>query len=163
MPFGAAAACLALLVPPLAVPSRATEASTHRDWQVLRTADDTCLVTQTVLGRRTGARLLSVFLAPAGPDAVSLAFQVPNGVSLPDGIAFRHAAADRTGIGLEWQQCDAERCMAAGQISVTEFGRLLAGREITVGYRPLPESRLLNVPLSLLGLTAAWKAAAACR
>lgn len=94
--------------------------------------------------------------------SVLLALRVPTGVSLADGIAYRHGAGDRVGIGLEWQSCDPQRCAALARLSPAEFARLLRGREIIVGYRPLPDSRFLNVPLSLMGLTTAWRQKQAC-
>lgn len=137
----------------------------HRDWSVVRVGDGDCLATQQVHGRRTGALLVEAVLSqPVAVGArVVLALRVPNGVHLPDGIAYRHAASDAVAVGFEWQQCTALRCTAVASISDIEFGRLLRGRQIVVGYRPLPDARLLNVPVSLLGLTAAWREVSACQ
>lgn len=136
----------------------------HRDWTVVGDGDGGCLLTQSVYGKRTGALLVQAVLDDAGGNdgAVVLALRVPTGVRLADGIAYRHSAGDRVGVGLEWQSCDAERCTAMARLSAAEFARLRRGSEIIVGYRPLPESRFLNVPLSLMGLTAAWRQKQAC-
>lgn len=139
------------------------QGTVHRDWTVVK-LDGGCLATQQVHGRRTGAMLLEAVFSPSGGDGtVAMALRVPTGVHLPDGIAYRHAASDRVAVGLEWQQCTSSRCTAIALLSASEFGRMLRGREIIVGYRPLPRSRLLNLPLSLLGLTAAWRDVATCR
>ena len=160
-----AALTLAAVLAGAAAASEADGHATHRDWTVMKDEGSGCLVAQSVIGRRTGALLLQAVLdASAAPDgSVVLAMRVPTGASLPDGIAYRHRASDAVAVGLEWQSCDPERCTAMGRLSQAEFGRLMRGREIIVGYRPLPESRLLNVPLSLMGLTAAWRQAQGCR
>lgn len=142
----------------------AEAATVHRDWSVARVGDGGCLVMQQVHGRRTGALLVEVVLRPGLDDeSVVMALRVPTGAHLPDGIAYRHAASDRTAVGLEWQQCSSDRCTAIAAISADEFSRMLRGRDFVVGYRPLPQARMLNVPVSLLGLTVAWREMAACQ
>ena len=136
----------------------------HGAWQAVTTGGASgCFAVQTVVGRRSGAVLIQAVLAPlAGDDGVRLRVKVPTGAYLPDGIAYRHAPPSKRGIGLEWQDCDAERCTAEVNLSQDEMALLKRGREIVFGYRPLPNSPVLNVPLSLMGLTAAWRDVERC-
>lgn len=135
----------------------------HRDWEVVRLPGGAgCAVAQAVIGRRTGVVLAQLFLQPGPERGATLIARVPNGVHLPDGLAYRHSGAARTAVGLAWQSCDAERCSASGLLSRAELGRLLRGREIILGYRPMRGSAALNVPVSLMGLSAAWTAALGC-
>ena len=115
-----------------------------------------------MLGRRTGAPLVRALIQPQDAGGAILLLRVPTGAFLPDGIAYRHRESDRVAIGLEWQTCDAEFCTALAVVSADEAARLKAGRDITVGYRPLAGSPVLNVPVSLTGLTRAWKEAKVC-
>lgn len=129
------------------------------DWQVLRLAEG-CAAVQSVLGRRTGAELARLVLSPVAQGGALVLLQLPNGVDLAEAPAYRHPGGPA--VVLEWQHCDAERCTASGQITPAELDRLRRGREVLLGYRPLPESRPLNVTISLMGLTRSLAAAATC-
>jgi len=147
-----------------AVSATAAVLATHGDWQVLALPEGGCAVGQIVQGRRTGVTLLEVLISDAGrgDGAAVIALRVPTGAFLPDGIAYRHEGAARHAVALEWQSCDARRCTATGRISAAEAARLRAGDRVIAGYRPLPDAPVLNVPLSLRGLTRAWSDALAC-
>ena len=147
-----------------AVPASAAVLATHGDWQVLALPEGGCAVGQIVQGRRTGVTLVEVLLSDAGrgDGAVTMALRVPTGAFLSDGIAYRHEGAQGHAVALDWHSCDARRCTATGRLSGAEAARLRAGARITVGYRPLRDANLLNVPVSLRGLTRAWSDALAC-
>ena len=129
------------------------------DWQLMRLAQG-CAAVQTVLGRRTGAELARLVLSPAAQGGALVLLQVPNGADLAEGPAYRHPGGPA--VVLEWQHCDAERCTASGPVTAAELDRLRRGREMQLGYRPLPESRPLNLTISLMGLTRSLAAAATC-
>lgn len=65
-------------------------------------------------------------------------------------------------MGLAWQSCDAETCLASGGTGPQKLARLQRGRRILLGFRPLPSSRPLVVPVSLMGITRAWAAVQDC-
>ena len=150
----AALTALALLSAPL-------QGRTVGDWQMRAWDGLGCGAEQVVLGRATGATLAEVVLFPR-PDGAVMLVRVPTGVRLSDGIAYRHGPGDTTGVGLAWQDCSPRRCAALAQIDGAELRRLLAGREIHLGYRPTRTAPPLNVPVSLMGLTRTWEQVRAC-
>lgn len=87
--------------------------------------------------------------------------RVPLGASLASGIAYLHVQGDEA-VGLAWQYCDAQTCLASGGTSAAELGRLKKGTRIYLGFTPLPGSRALIVPVSLLGFTKSWAALESC-
>ncbi len=141
-----------------------------QDWTFVnpKKAGISCYVVQQVLSRKTGAKLLEVAIYPikkADPkDRLSsiISVNVPTGADLVSGIAYRHVRGKKTAIGLEWQSCNPNRCTATGKITRKELKRLRRERSVVFGFRPLPTSRLLNVPLSLSGLSRAWREVRKC-
>lgn len=146
-------------------PLAAEALETFRDWQVLR-GDDDCVATISLGLRAPSSGLVTVALFPrqdeSGEVPAVMTVRVPLGVHLASGIAYTHPGDEGAAIGLAWQSCDAETCMASGGVPAAELARLQAGRRILIGFRPLPESRPLVVPVSLMGVTAAWERVLAC-
>lgn len=143
---------------------------TFQDWTFVdpSKAGVSCFIVQQVFSKKSGVKLMEASLYPikAGkgknPLVATIAMSVPTGADLVSGIAYRHVRGKRTAIGLEWQSCNSSRCTASGKISRKELKRLRRERTVIVGFRPLPNSRLLNVPLSLSGLSRAWRQVGRC-
>lgn len=135
----------------------------HGDW-VLIAGDGICQLRHTRISARSGAVLLEmVLLPPERPGGGALAgLRVPLGVSLRDGIAWRHPSRPDQAIALAWQHCDADLCLAAGAISEGELDRLRRGNRIEVGFRPLPAADPVRMEVSLRGVTAGWRALERC-
>ena len=135
----------------------------HGDW-VLVAAPGVCQLRHTRVSARSGAVLLEMLLLPPAPgETGALAgLRVPLGVSLPNGIAWRHPAGPDQAVALAWQHCDADLCLAAGTITEAELDRLRRGDRIEVGFRPLPTANPIRMEVSLRGVTAGWRALEAC-
>jgi invasion protein IalB len=138
--------------------SAAAQAQPFRDWQVVE-ADGDCLLLQSLLSRTSGAMLAQVILQ-RDQGGTTLALRVPTGASLASGIGYRVGAGPLH--ELDWMHCDAALCLAVRPLSDDELRSILRGREMTVGFRPLPGSRPLNLPVSLMGVTAGWRALERC-
>lgn len=132
----------------------------YRDWQVVRAEEaDDCLLVQSVLSRGTGTMLAQAVVQRQDDNAV-LAVRVPTGAALADGIGYRVGAADI--VPLVWVACDPDLCLAVRRLTEAELGALLRGREMVLGFRPRPGSSPLHLPVSLMGLTAGWRALGDC-
>lgn len=166
MGTGAGAAQSAPQTAPQTTPQTAQiQREVFRDWELLRDPQGACLLRQAVISRASGTVFLEAYLLPgsgAQQPGAAIAFRVPIGAYLPDGIAYRHPESPAQAIGLEWQDCGGQTCSAAGRLSPEELARLMKGSEVTVAYRPLPSAPPLNLPLSLMGLTKGWAALQAC-
>jgi len=136
----------------------AAGAQTFRDWNLVQGGGE-CLLVQSLVSRASGAMLAQVVLQRQGAGT-TLALRVPTGASLASGIGYRVGAGPLH--DLEWMRCDADLCLALRPLPEDELRAILRGREMWVGFRPLPESRPLNLPVSLMGVTAGWRALADC-
>ena len=148
-----------------AAQSQNLETDTMRDWTVVRgTSGQGCFATMSVGLKAPSSGLATVSLfkraADDGAPAV-MTIQVPLGASLPDGIAYTHSSSGEA-IGLAWQYCTPETCVASGGVSEAELNKLRAGRRVFLGFVPLPGSAPLITPVSLLGITRAWNAVQDC-
>lgn len=138
-----------------------------RDWTVVRVQDGQagCLATIAVGLRQRDSGLASVTLyRRADTEAEEVAVmtaRVPLGASLASGIAYLHPGGEEA-VGLAWQYCDDRTCLASGGVTQAELARLKAGNRIYLGFTPLPGSRALVVPVSLLGFTRSWNALESC-
>ena len=145
----------------------------HRfgDWTLLQGTGGFCQLRYSLHSTQSGALLLEMILrAPDSLDTelpadagAMVALLVPRGASLRDDIAYRHPRQPDRAIGLAWQSCDRELCLAAGPISAAELDRLRRGRFIEVGFIPLPDAMPIRIQVSLRGVTAGWRALAACQ
>lgn len=141
------------------------ETTDMRDWSVVQgTGGQGCFATLSVglKAPSSGLATLSIFARQGGGDTPAvMSVQVPLGASLPQGIAYTHAGGSEA-VGLAWQYCTPETCVASGGISQDELQRLKDGRRVFLGFVPLPGSAPLVVPVSLLGITRAWEAVQDC-
>ena len=155
------------------VESGSVELASFGDWVLLSSGPGVCQLRHTLLSAQSGAVLLEMLLLPPDPAETAasgttsdtgalVALRVPLGVSLPDGIAWRHPATPFEAVGLEWQHCDATLCLAAGRISTAELDRLQRGNHVEVGFRPLPDAAPIRMQVSLRGVTAGWQALRGC-
>ena len=131
------------------------------DWDLLRLPQAGCQLTQTVISRRSGTRIAEIWLAGQPDGSSVLSARVPVGVSLPEGIAYRHPSARRA-VPLTWQLCGPETCLAQARITEEETARLKRGSRIVLAFVPVRGSRPLQVAVSLRGVTAGLRAVAAC-
>ena len=158
-----AVAALALCLLPAAAVAQDARADRFRDWMLYR-AGGQCLLTTQIASRASGTTIAEVILRPRGDGepGAAIGVRVPNGVSLADAIAYVHPERPGEAVGLQWQSCDAERCLAAGTLSAAGLDRLKGGRFIVLGFRPVAGARTLNVDIPLFGVTAGWRALEAC-
>ncbi len=140
-----------------------------RDWQVVYVGESGnpgqtagCFASHSSVVKGETTVLATINLYRNGRTQAPVAIvKVPTGVSLVSGIAWRHTASGDV-VSLEWQYCTPETCLARITLSADEVARLKAGREFELAYRPLPGSRILSVPVSLLGFTRAYERLEAC-
>ena len=146
----------------LALPLPAEVIGQFRDWQLIRLPDG-CRIASVLVSPASGALLLEALLMPADqPESMLIALRVPVGAFLPAGISYRHVDQGRQAIGLEWLSCDTAMCTAAGQLSAQALARLQRDRSVFVGFRPTQDARPVNLEVSLMGFTAAYRALASC-
>ena len=138
------------------------EVRRYRDWQMARLSPESgCLLFQQVVSRRSGTRLAEILLQKVD-GRPTLAVRVPNGAALDYPVTY--TIDDRPGIRrMEWISCSAELCLASLDLPDGDLERLRKGLRMSLGYRPLPESRPLVLPVSLRGVSAGWAALEACQ
>lgn len=139
---------------------------THSDWQVLEfdgleQNQSSCFATHATLLRDRGVTLATINIyAAKGPAAEEnpavMTVKVPIGASLVSGISYQHRNLPQP-MEFEWQYCTQEICLASAGISKSGIDQLKKARDFLLGYRPLPGSRPLVIPVSLLGFTRAWQ------
>lgn len=135
-------------------------AERFRDWRLVAGEDGSdCLLIQALLSQRTGTMLAQVVLQTQGAEPI-LAFRVPTGASLVSGIGYRIDGGEAR--AAEWIFCDPELCLAVRGLAQSELAELQRGRELTLAFRPLRGSPALNLPVSLLGVSAGWQALLRC-
>lgn len=132
------------------------------DWEMISTPSQCMLITR-VASAKSGIPIVEMFLVPNNDEKTKLVagIRVPNGVSLSDGIAFRHPNQN-TAFGMSWQSCNKSTCLAVGNLTKQNVTKLEKGSHIVVGFRPLPAGRTLNVDVSLSGVTKGLRALASC-
>jgi invasion protein IalB len=152
---------------PNALAAQDPQTTRHRDWQVVRDGNGGCLAATTagLAAGKTGLLTLSLLPLPdqtgARTAGALMSARVPLGVSLTEPLAYSRAQTSEA-VGLAWQRCDAETCLAMAPISAEELARLKRGRRVLFAFRPLRGSKPLIVPVSLMGLTRAWGAVTDC-
>ncbi|WP_169052644.1 invasion associated locus B family protein [Pseudooceanicola onchidii] len=153
---------LALIACFAAAPALSQEVQTHRDWSVLK-GQGGCVATTSVGLKEPGSGLATLAFYDRNDAAVpaTVTVRVPLGADLASDIAYTHAGRDDA-VGLAWQFCDDRTCLASGAVSATEIARLQRGERVFLAFRPLPGSRALILPVSLMGFTRSWDAVQAC-
>ena len=141
------------------------EEQRFRDWQVLRQVETgKCAISISVGLAQTNSGLATINIIKRQNDEgvpAVMTIKVPLGVSLRSGLAYSHSGTSET-VGLAWQYCTPNTCLASGGISSAEIANLKKDREIFLAFQPLPNSRPIIVPVSLLGFTKAWRALQSC-
>lgn len=159
---GVVAAIMAMLPAGHAV-AQDVATQTFRDWRLYQTGQACTLATQ-IASRSTGVPVIEVILRRRGdgePGAM-IGVRVPNGASIRDQIAYVHPEVPNEAVGLQWQSCTPQMCLAAGELTDAGLDRLKRGRFIVVGFRPLAGARMLNVDVPLFGVTRGWTALESC-
>lgn len=149
----------------LPLPGLAQEADVvrHRDWQLVRSPDGSCIASATFGLRAADTGLLTVSLLPdvSGDAAAVMTARVPLGAAIDTPLAYSRPTGPEA-VGLAWQSCDAQTCLAMTALDATELDRLKRGLRVFFAFRPLPGVSPLIVPVSLLGLTRAWAGVQDC-
>lgn len=161
--LASAVAVLIAVVPATRALAQDFSTRTFRDWRLYQTAEACTLATQ-IASRATGAPVIEVILRRRGdgePGAM-IGVRVPNGASIRDQIAYVHPELPDEAVGLQWQSCTPQMCLAAGELTGAGLDRLKRGRFIVVGFRPLAGARMLNVDVPLFGVTRGWTALESC-
>lgn len=147
---------IALLTGPGAGASVA-EQKTYRDWSVsCEDGQGLCAAAQTVSGEG-GLWLLSVALIPRANNTARLVATVPGAVHLGSGL-FLTAPGSRT-VSAQFLHCAEGRCVAEAEIEADTLRTWMDQANAEVRYRPQPGRPVLVFDLSLMGVTAALKAA----
>lgn len=159
---------IAIVVPYILLsPALAQETKTFSDWQVVaQEGEDRCFMAISVLSKKADIPLASinVFRRKTVENEeipAIMTIKVPLGVSLTSGVAYQHVASQEA-VGFAWQYCNQSICMASGGVSLDELANLKKRNRIELGYRPLPGSKSLVIPVSLRGFTAAWNELLKC-
>lgn len=156
------AAALALgVMAASAPPAAAQEARQFADWTMLTLPGQGCVLQYRAVAPDAGLVLADLYLSPAEAGRAVLSVRVPVGVSIADRAIYRHPGAD-SAVPLIWQTCNPQTCLAQIKIAAEEVGRLKAGRRIELGFVPTVGARRLSFAVSLRGVTAGLRAAAAC-
>ncbi|SLN37349.1 invasion associated locus B family protein [Roseisalinus antarcticus] len=154
--------CGALVLLKLGIPgpAAAQDGARFRDWTLLDLPAGGCVLHNRVLSVDGGLTLADVFLEDLGGDLL-MSVRVPVGVSLADGMAYRHDGRP-VAVPLIWQSCNTETCLAQVRATAREAERLRSARAVIVGFVPVPGARPLTFPVSLMGVTAGLAAQRAC-
>lgn len=136
-------------------------AASFKDWTVLPLPGQGCVLAQRLIAPEAGIFIGDVFLSETGAGGAILSLRVPLGVDLSQPAAYRLGQAGGA-VPLIWQTCDAHTCLAQIEVTAAERARFAAMRQVTLAFRPTPDAPALQVPVSLMGVTAALCALAAC-
>ena len=142
-------------------PVAAETATRFRDWVVLPMGPAGCVAAQRLVAAGPGLTIGDVFLAGRDGGGAILSLRVPLGADLSTPAAYRLGGGQEA-VPLIWQSCDADSCLAQIEVTPGERARLSRARAVTLAFRPTTGSPPLRVPVSLMGVTAALRAQAAC-
>lgn len=141
------------------------EVQQFRDWQLLRqTGTEQCAISISVGLKQSNSGLVILNVLKrenTGGFPAIMTVKVPLGVNLAAGLAYTYPNSVET-VGFAWQYCSEATCLASGGISGAELGNLKKESQIFMAFQPLPNSRPLIVPVSLLGFTKAWNTLQKC-
>lgn len=139
----------------------AAAAERFRDWTTVRLGPGECVLHHRAVAADAGLVLADVFLAPLPAGGALISVRVPVGVSLPDGIAYRHPGQTRA-VPLIWQSCNRATCLAQVAVNETGLRQLARGRSVDLAYVPVKGAVPLSFSVSLLGVTRGMAALEAC-
>ena len=144
-----------------AVCAGAQEARRFADWTLLAAPGQGCVLQYRAIAPEAGLVLADLYLSPVAEGGALLSVRVPVGASIADRAVYRHSGADRA-VPLIWQTCNRDTCLAQVHVTEQELDRLRARRRIELAFVPTPGARRLSFPVSLMGVTAGFRAARAC-
>lgn len=99
--------------------------------------------------------MISVIGYLPGQKIPSMAFELPPNIHLPAGFSLSLNARPLTRFK---GKCSPERCTASFQLTPQILQQLQKGQAATVSYLSTPNQRPVNLPLSLMGITAGLNA-----
>lgn len=113
-----------------------------------------CSMVQNIVVAKTKQRLLTVTIQPqAKAGAYALVLFLPHGLYLPAGV--RLEIDGKNSQKLVIQTCNAKGCYAGGPIAAKILGALKSGGMLKVSFAAA-NRKVINVPVSLAGFTAAF-------
>lgn len=114
-----------------------------------------CVMEQRVVMSNTGQLLVAVTIRmPAGSTSPVMMIQTPYGLYLPAGLKL--AVGDQSFDALPLQTCDNQGCYAGEQVSEAMLTAMKGGESLQITFQDQGR-RDINVPVSLLGFTAAFE------
>lgn len=148
--FGA----LALIALGALGPATAAETQIFRDWTTQCDSAGACVLSQASLAQ--GDRLLAVSrLSPDAQDGAVLEVAVPAGVHLASGLFV--AAGKPAPKSLNWIRCGDGLCLATARLDKTELSAWRRANTAELRYRPALGAEVIELKISLMGLTAALR------
>ena len=112
-----------------------------------------CVMEQRVVMSNTGQLLAAITIRmPAGSTSPVMMIQTPYGLYLPAGLKL--AVGEQSFDALPLQTCDNQGCYAGEQVSEAMLTAMKGGESLQITFQDQGR-RDINVPVSLLGFTAA--------
>lgn len=99
--------------------------------------------------------MISVIGYIPGQKTPSMAFELPPNIHLPAGFTLN---VDKRAITRFKSKCTQQRCTASFQLTPPILQKFQKGQAATVSYLSTPSQRPVNLPLSLMGITAGLNA-----
>ena len=163
--LGAASLAAAQSAAPAAATPGWVHKTTHGNWDVIcaKAADakESCQATQVLETRdpkqgqqqaqapKEGQRVLRL-IAQKGADGTVFSFELPFGLDLRPGIVYQiDGGAEAT---LPFLTCMPGGCLASMVLKDEDKRRLVAGKQMKVGFRPLGSEKIVVVEVGLNGL-----------
>lgn len=119
-----------------------------------------CWLFQRLVNQADRTQLADIRLGLAESGDVTrrvLFMHAPTGILLTARAAYR-VDNDAVDIPLNWLNCTERRCTAVRPLEADEFDRLQRGGRMVIGYQPLQAPQPTVFEVSLIGVTAGFKA-----
>lgn len=114
-----------------------------------------CVMEQRVVISNTGQLLAGITIRmPAGSTSPVMMIQTPYGLYLPAGLKL--SVGEQSFDALPLQTCDNQGCYAGEQVSEALLTAMKGGESLQITFQDQGR-RDINVPVSLLGFTAAFE------
>ena len=142
----------------------ASDQNRYRDWIVLEDeGSSNCLVTSSSRSKKAKVELARVDIFPrktAIPTDKANAVMIvrlPLGADISSPVSFGRLTGNQAVSmrKLVWQSCNEQHCLASTSLSGRDLKNFRRWNAFHIRYRPLPGSRKLAVPVSLMGFSAA--------